>query len=53
MNLSQRDAAGANRFVEVEPDDGRGVGIGQWIEHPNGWWSLRITASDFRTVGTT
>ena len=37
----------AGRFVEVETDDGRGVGAGTWIERANGMWALRITADDF------
>lgn len=42
----------SGRFVEVETDDGKGVGIGQWIERADGYWSLRITAADYRTAVT-
>ena len=30
------------RFVEVETDDGHGLGVGNWIERDDGLWSLRI-----------
>jgi len=33
----------SGRFVEVETDDGHGIDVGEWIEHDNGNWALRIT----------
>jgi len=30
------------RFVETELPDGTGVGVGTWIERPDGWWALAI-----------
>jgi len=33
----------SGRFVEVETDDGKSIGCGEWIERPNGLWALRIT----------
>ena len=32
----------AGRFVEVEDDAGNSLRIGEWIERPDGLWSLRI-----------
>jgi hypothetical protein len=32
----------SGRFVEVETDDGKSISIGEWIERPDGLWSLRI-----------
>ncbi len=32
----------APRFVEVETDDGKSIGIGEWIQKGN-HWALRIT----------
>ena len=34
----------SGRFVEVETDDGKGINAGEWIERPDGYWALRITA---------
>lgn len=34
------------RFVEVETDSGASMGIGEWIERPDGFWALRITPED-------
>jgi len=34
----------AGRFVEVETDDGKSIKIGEWIEHVDGSWALRITS---------
>lgn len=34
----------SGRFIEVETDDGRGINVGEWIQRPDGLWSLRITA---------
>lgn len=33
----------SGRFIEVETDDGRSFRAGEWIERPDGLWSLRIT----------
>ena len=30
------------RFVEVETLDGRSVNVGQWLDHGDGTWALRI-----------
>lgn len=35
----------AGRFVEVETDDGNGIGIGEWVDRGDGMWSLRIEAT--------
>ena len=32
------------RFIEVETDDGRSIGVGEWQERRDGCWRLRITA---------
>lgn len=34
----------AGSFVEVETDNGKSINVGEWIEHPNGYWALRITS---------
>lgn len=31
------------RFIEVETDDFKSIEIGEWIEHRDGNWALRIT----------
>ncbi len=31
------------RFVEVENMAGASVGVGVWIERPDGLWALRLT----------
>jgi len=36
----------SGRFVEVETDDRRSIGVGQWIEREDGLWALRITEDD-------
>jgi hypothetical protein len=33
----------APRFVEVEVG-GAGVGVGEWIQRPDGYWVLRLSA---------
>lgn len=30
------------RFVETEDMDGKGVGLGEWIERPDGLWALVV-----------
>jgi hypothetical protein len=32
----------SGRFVEVETDDGYSISLGQWLERPDGYWTLRI-----------
>jgi hypothetical protein len=32
----------SGRFVEVETDDGKSISVGEWVERPDGLWSLRI-----------
>ena len=32
------------RFIEVETDDGRSIGVGEWQERRDGCWRLRIVA---------
>lgn len=39
----------AGRFVEVETDEGRSIGVGQWVERADGLWSLRITRDGWPT----
>ena len=39
----------SGRFVEVETDDGKSIGVGEWIERPDGLWALRITGKDLET----
>ena len=34
----------AGRFIEVETDNGKSINAGEWIERPDGYWSLRITS---------
>lgn len=36
------------RFVEVENGRGRSVNCGEWLQRPDGYWVLRITAEDIR-----
>jgi hypothetical protein len=33
----------SGRFVEVETDDGKSIGAGEWVEREDGLWALRIT----------
>ncbi|MET4703068.1 hypothetical protein [Frigoribacterium sp. UYMn621] len=37
-------------FVETEYDDGRGLGIGKWVDCPNGLVAIRITQADFEAA---
>ena len=37
----------SGEFVEVETDDGKSVGVGEWLERADGMWSLRFAAADF------
>ena len=32
------------RFMKIETDDGRSIGVGEWQERRDGRWKLRITA---------
>lgn len=32
----------AGKVVEAEDDQGRSIGIGQWIKRANGHWALRV-----------
>jgi hypothetical protein len=32
----------SGRFVEVEDEAGRSVGVGDWIDRQDGYWTLRI-----------
>jgi len=36
----------SGRFVEVEDEAGRGVGLGEWAERDDGCWALVFTAED-------
>lgn len=36
----------AGRFVEVENERGASISVGEWIERADGYWALRIPASD-------
>lgn len=40
----------SGRFVEVNDNTGRSILIGQWIDHGNGLWSLRINETDVGEV---
>ncbi len=31
------------RFVETENEHGHSIGVGDWIQRPDGYWVLRIT----------
>lgn len=35
-----------SQFIEVETDDGRSIRAGIWLQRPDGFWSLRLTAAD-------
>ena len=37
----------SGRFVEVHDAEDRGIRVGQWVEHSDGLWALRLTAKDF------
>jgi hypothetical protein len=37
-------------FVELEDQDGRGVGIGEWVQRDNGLWALRIRYADLEEL---
>lgn len=32
-------------FVEVEDEQGRSIRFGEWLQRPDGYWVLRISAS--------
>jgi hypothetical protein len=32
----------SGRFIEVENDEGKGIGVGEWKERKDGLWALRI-----------
>lgn len=32
----------AGRFVEVEDDQGKGFGFGEWVQRDDGFWALRF-----------
>jgi len=32
----------SGRFIEVENDEGESINIGEWLQRPDGLWSLRI-----------
>ena len=37
----------SGRFVEVENDEGQSLAaFGEWVQRPDGFWALRITADD-------
>ena len=36
----------AGRFVEVEDHTGHSINFGEWIKRPDGYWALRIMATD-------
>ncbi len=36
----------SGRFVEVEDMQGASVKVGEWLERPNGFWALRLNASE-------
>lgn len=36
-----------SQFVEVEDTRGRSVGIGEWVERPDGLWALVIKSKGF------
>ena len=41
------------RFIEVETDGGRSIGVGEWQERRDGRWGLRIAALPLVTTGVT
>lgn len=36
----------SGRFVDVEDPDGRGLSVGKWVERDDGYWVLRIPATE-------
>ena len=36
----------SGRFVEVEDMDGKSIGVGRWVERPDGFWALCIPGVD-------
>lgn len=40
----------SGRFVEVEDNSGKSVGVGEWIDRGNGLWALRIRDSDIGDI---
>lgn len=40
----------SGRFVEVEDDTGASVNVGEWVQRPNGYWALRLTAATMPTL---
>lgn len=43
-------AAESGRFVEVEDHLGRSIQFGSWVQRPDGYWCLRLTAGDIAKV---
>lgn len=43
----------AGRFIETETPDGKGVGLGEWIDRGDGTWALRllVPSETIRTAG--
>ena len=42
----------SGRFVEVENQLGRSVDVGEWVQRPEGYWSLRIGPSDITSLAS-
>ena len=46
IRLAHGHPNGTTAFVEIEDDHGRSISIGRISRHPDGTWSIRITADD-------
>lgn len=40
----------SGRFVEVEDNTGKSIGVGEWIDRGNGFWALRIQDTDIGDI---
>lgn len=36
----------AGRFIEVENDKGESISFGEWVHRADGYWVLRVKATD-------
>ena len=40
----------SGRFLEVNDETGKGIKIGEWVDHGDGCWSLRIPHMDLEDL---
>jgi hypothetical protein len=40
----------SGRFIEVEDAEGKGIGVGSWVERDDGLWELRIPGVDLEVA---